>query len=194
MLCLRKPFTRLHHSTHSRRSSRSSRCRFRLVNQYTLCCQEQTSNRSCIFQSYTLYLSRVYDTSLTHILVDILTGIVTKVTLALAYLINNYRALATCIGYNLAQRLLDSTLYDADTCCLISVITLHILQCLESTDISSTTTSNDTFLDSCTGSAESIVNTILLFLHLNLRVGTYIKDSYTTGELSQTLLKFLLII
>ena len=41
---------------------------------------------------------------------------------------------------------------------------------------------------------ECIVNTILLLLHLNIRVSTYIKDSYTTGELSQTLLKFLLII
>ena len=53
-----------------------------------------------------------FGTSLAHILVNILAGIVTKVTLALANLINDYRTLATCVSNNLTERLLDDTLYE----------------------------------------------------------------------------------
>ncbi len=58
----------------------------RFINQHALCSQEKTSDRSRILQSHTLYLSRVNDTSLTHILVNILAGIVTEVAFTLAVL------------------------------------------------------------------------------------------------------------
>ena len=77
---------------------------------------------------------------------------------------------------------------------IVGIVALHILQGLLSADVGSTTTSYNTFLDGSTGSAKSIVNTILLLLHLNLRVSTYVEYCYATSQLSQTLLQFLLIV
>ena len=140
----------------------------RLIYDEALRCEEHACDRSGVLQSHTLYLGRVDDTSLTQVLELILTGIVTEVTLALTYLVNNHGALAASIGNNLTQRLLNGTANDIDTCLLISVVALQAFQLFLSADIGSTATDDDTFLCSRTCSAESVINTVLLLLHLNL--------------------------
>ena len=76
----------------------------------------------------------------------------------------------------------------------VGINTLYIYQSLLSTDIGCTATGYDTFFNSCTSGAKSIVNTVFLLLHLHLAVGTYIKNGNTTCQFSKTLLQFLLII
>lgn len=132
-----------------------------LVNDEALRGEEHACDRSGILQSHTLNLGRIDDTSLTQVLELILTGIVTEVTLALTYLIDNHSALAAGIGNNLTQRLLNGTANDIDTCLLISVVALQAFQLFLSTDIGSTATDDDTFLCSRTCSAESVINTVL---------------------------------
>ncbi len=84
----------------------------------------------------------------------------------LATIIYYYSTFATCISDNLTERLLNSTANDVDTCLLVCVLTLKVLQCFLSTDVSGTTTNNYTLFHCSTSSAECIVNTILLLLHL----------------------------
>ena len=102
----RKP--ELHHSTHSSHSG-SAHWHFRFVfllfYNYTFSSQEHTSERSCIFQSNTSNLSRVYYTGSMQIFVNVQTSVVTKVTLAFTYFLNNYRTFFTGICYNFAKRL-----------------------------------------------------------------------------------------
>ena len=81
-----------------------------------------------------------------------------------------------------------------DTCSLVLVVTLKILKSLGSTDVSYTATWKITFLDCSTGCIQSILDAVFLLFHLNLGSSTYIEDSNTTGEFSETLLKFLLVI
>ena len=88
---LRKP--ELHHSTHAAHSGSTHRhfwLIFLLFYDYTFSSQEHTSDRSCIFQSYTSNLSRIYHTGSVQVFVHIRTGIVTEVTLSFTYFLNNY--------------------------------------------------------------------------------------------------------
>ena len=41
---------------------------------------------------------------------------------------------------------------------------------------------------------QCVIHTVFLLFHLNLRRSTYVKNSYTAGHLSQTLLQFLFIV
>ena len=142
-----------------------SRLLLRLVADEALSGQEHTCYRSSVLQSHTLYLGVHYDS-----------------------------ALATGVEDNLTQRLLDSAAYDVDTSLLIGIVALEILELFLSTDVSSTATDNNTFLAGCTSSAECIVATILLFLHLHLGVSTDIEHCNTTAELAQTLLQLLFVV
>src|SRR3712207_1670637 len=159
-----------------------------------LCGEEHACDRGCVLQSYTSNLGWVDDTFLTKILVNLGTCIVTEVALALAYLIYYHSTFATCVGYNLAQRLLDGTLHDVDTRLLIGIVALQAFQGLLCTYVSGTATYYNTFLDGSTCSTESIVYAILLLLHLYLRVGTYIEYSHATRQFCQALLQLLLIV
>ena len=62
------------------------------------------------------------------------------------------------------------------------------------TDVHYAASRYNTFLDSCTGSRESIIDTVFLLFHLNLGSSTYIQLCYTAGEFSQTLLQFLFVV
>ena len=105
--------SQLHHSGLS--GCWHSRLLLRLVADEALSGQEHTCYRSSVLQSHTLYLGRVDDTSCAQVFVLVLTGIVTKVALALANLVHYDSALATGVEDNLTQRLLDSAAYDVDT-------------------------------------------------------------------------------
>ena len=185
----------LHHAAHATLAHRHCGSLFlRLVANETLSGEEHTCNRGSILKSYALYLSRIDNSSLTQILVNILACIVAEVAFALANLLNNNGTFATCILNNLTKRLLNSTTYDVDTSLLVGIVTLKVLKSLLSADVSCTATYNNAFFHSCTCSAESVVNAVLLLLHLNLAVGTNIQNCYATCELCQTLLKLLLVV
>src|SRR5690554_7027604 len=95
---------------------------------------------------------------------------------------------------NMTQGLFNSALHDLDTGSFVIGFTLQIFQSINGTNVSHTTTGNDTFLNSCTGCAQGIVNTVFLLLHFNFGSCTYVKHGNTAGQLSQTLLKFLTIV
>ena len=184
----------LHHATHARCTAhRHSRLLLGLVANEALGGEEHTGNRSGVLQSNTSHLGRIDDASLAQVLVLVQTGIVTEVSLALTNLLYDNGTFLASIADNLTQRLLDGTADDIDTRLLVGIVTLYAGQSLLSTDIGRTTTGNDTFLDGCTGSAESIVNAILLLLHLYLAVSTYVEYCYATCQFGKTLLQLLLV-
>ena len=97
-----KTFLILHHTTHAWGSThRHSRLLLGLVADETLGGEEHAGDRSGVLQSHTGHLGRVDDSSLAQILVDIGTGIVTKVALTLADFLDNYCTLATGVGCRL---------------------------------------------------------------------------------------------
>ena len=128
------------------------------------------------------------------VFINICTGIVTKVCLAFTHFLYNNSTFFTGVGNNLAQRFFNSTFDDVNTGCFIYIVTLKAFQSIQCTDIGYTTTWNNTFFDSGTGSTKRIVYTVFLFLHFNLRSSTYIKNSYTARQLGQTFLQFFLVI
>ena len=121
-------YLKLHHATHAWSCCWSCWSWLWFVNQYALCCQEQACDRSSVLQCDTLNLGWINDTCLAHILVNVLASIVTEVTFTLTNLVDYDTALATGVGNNLTERLLDGTLYDADTSGLICIVTLQVLQ------------------------------------------------------------------
>ena len=74
------------HATHSGSTHRHIGFFFLLVADDTFGSQEHTGNRSGILQSHTSHLGRVDDTAGFHVLVFVLTGIVTEVAFSLAVL------------------------------------------------------------------------------------------------------------
>ena len=108
----------LHHSAHASHSGSAHwhfRFIFLLFYNYTFSSQEHTSDRSCIFQSYTSNLSRVYYTGSVQVFVNIQTSVVTKVTLAFTYFLNNYRTFFTSVSNDLTKWFFDSTFDDFNT-------------------------------------------------------------------------------
>ena len=118
--------------------------------------------------SHTGNLGRVDDTGCEQVLIAVCTGIVTEVALALADLLGHYAALDTCILGDGTQRSLDGLGHDVDTGLLVLILTFQSLQGLDSADECHTATRDDTFLDCCTGSVQSVLYPVLLLLHLDL--------------------------
>ena len=81
-----------------------------------------------------------------------------------------------------------------DTGCLVLVLALEILEALGSADVSDSTAREVTLFNCRAGGIESILNPVLLLLHLDFGASAHIKDSYTAGELSESLLEFLLVV
>ena len=77
---------------------------------------------------------------------------------------------------------------------LIIVLALEVLQSLGRTDVCHAASWKISFLDCCTGRVQSILDTVFLLFHLHLSGSAHIEDSHTAGELSETLLKFLLVV
>ena len=80
----------LHHATHAGLGHWNSWLVFWLVANKALCGKEQSCYRCSVLKSYTCNLSRIDDTSLAQVLVNIFAGIVAEVTLALADLVYYY--------------------------------------------------------------------------------------------------------
>ena len=73
----------------------------------------------------------VDDTPSFHVLVFVLTGIVTEVAFSLAYFFYNHRTFQTCVLHNLAERFFDGAFYDIDTCGFVCIGTLQAFQSLD---------------------------------------------------------------
>src|SRR5690554_8008572 len=83
---------------------------------------------------------------------------------------------------NLTQGLFNSALHDLDTGSFVIGLSFQIFQSINGTNVSHTTTGNDTFLNSCTGCAQGIVNTVFLLLHFNFGSCTYVKHGNRSEE------------
>ena len=99
-----------------------------------------------------------------------------------------------CICYNLSEGLFYGTAYNLDTCRLVIVLSVESIESTYSSEVGCTTAWDSTFLYGSTCSTEGIIHAILLLLHLYFAWCTDIEYSYTTGELSQTLLELLTIV
>ena len=151
-------FTKLHHSTHSGLTCGHSGSRLGFVYQNALGREEQARDRGGVLQSDACHLGRVYDTSLAQVLILVGAGIIAEVALALAYLVDHHGAFTSSVGYNLAQGFLNGALHDLDTCLLIGVSALQVLQGSQGADVSGTTTRYDTFLENASSDATRQTN------------------------------------
>ncbi len=184
----------LHHAHAATCGHRRQRIILLLLCQYALRREKHRGNRSSILQSHARHLRRVDNTRSKHILVAVITSVVAKCSLALLNLVHHYRALATGVSYNLAQRLLNSALNNLDTRCLVVIFALHAFERLHGTDVGNATTRHDTLLYGSTCCRKSIIHSILLLLHLDLGSSTYVEYRNATCELGKTLLQLLAVV
>lgn len=77
---------------------------------------------------------------------------------------------------------------------LVEVDSLDLVQFLGSVEKSRSSTWNDTLVTSSSSGAESVFNSILEFSNLDVRGSSYLDDSDTSGESSESLLELLLIV
>ena len=89
----------------------------------------------------------------------------------------------------------DSVLDNRDTKLLVEVGGLDVLKGVDGgLEKTSSTSGEDTLLNSSAGSVQSIDDTILLLANLNLRGTSNLDDSNTAGKLGKTLLELLLLV
>ena len=139
-----------------------------ILTDFAFCCQEHTCNRRCVLKSHTRHLSRVDDSALEEVLIFAGACVVAIVALAVLDVLNDDGAFQTCVGNNLAQRLLDGTFYNLDTSVLIVVVAVEVLKSRNAAHVSHATARNDAFSHSRACCAQRVVYTVFLLLHLNL--------------------------
>ncbi len=84
--------------------------------------------------------------------------------------------------------------HDVDTCGFILVGTAETFGILDCADIGYTATGNDTFGYCCTGCAESVVNAVLLLLHLNFGGCADMEHCHTACQFGKAFLEFLTVV
>lgn len=110
-------------------------------------------------------------------------------------LANDNGALSTSVLDDRAGRAGDGVLDNADTKLLVKVGGLDLVQSVDgSLEETSSTTGEDTLLDSSAGGVESIDDPVFLLADLNLGRTADLDDGDTTRELSETLLELLLLV
>ena len=98
--------------------------------------KKKSSNRGCILKSRTGNLGRINNPSLKHIDPLHVGSIVTNPFLLVLSLLGDNGTIETCIFSNLADRLLQGSLYDSETNLLviIKVCNIHLVQGVYSLD------------------------------------------------------------
>ena len=161
-------------------------------------CTEKGSNAASIDKCGAHDLEGVKDTCLNHVdvlarcTVEALVEVVGELVCELA---NNNGALSSSVLDNLAGRVGDRVLDNGDTKLLVEIGSLDILEGIDGgLEKTSSTTGEDTLLNSSAGGVQSIDDAVLLLTDLNLRGTTDLNDGNTTRELGETLLELLLLV
>jgi hypothetical protein len=190
------------HASHTTHTTGHTAWRTRLLlgclNNSDLGGTEERGDTAGIDESSADNLEGVEDTGSDHVDVLALGAVesLVKVTLVLIdELANDDRALSTGVLDDLASGVGDGVLDDGNTELLVEVGSLDGAESvgggLEQT---STTTGQDTLLNSGAGSVQGIDDAVLLLTDLNLGGATDLDDGDTTGELGETLLELLLLV
>src|SRR5206468_3462921 len=104
------------------------------------------------------------------------------------HFLNDDAAFEAAIGNDLAKGFFESAFYDGDTCGFVFVDAFQLIEGFYGADVSDATTRNNAFFNGSAGCMQSVINTILLFLHFNFGSCTDIQYCYTAAELGETFL------
>src|SRR5690606_10453402 len=152
-----------------------------------------------VLQRATRHLRRVDDTGLDHVNVLAADHVIADIRVALflrlaANAVDDDRAVTARVRPDLAHRSHERLTPDGHAGPLIPVMHHELVHRLHGVDQSHTSTPHDAFLDSGAGRAERVLDTMLLFLQLNLGGRTHADDRHTTGQLRQALLELLAVV
>ncbi|CAH0040953.1 unnamed protein product [Clonostachys solani] len=177
---------------------RTSRLVFGGLDDGNLSSSEERGDATGINETSADDLEGIQDTGGDHVNVLALGGVETLVEVAgvlVSQLANDDRALEASVLDDGTSRAGNGALDNTDTKLLVEVGGLEAVQSLGGgLEESSTTTGQDTLLNSGAGSVQSIDEAILLLTNLDLGGTTDLDDGNTTGELGQTLLELLLLV
>lgn len=171
------------HATHTGVHGGHSGSILLLVGDDALGREEHTCDRSSVLQRYTRDLCWVDDARSVEVLELVKASVVAEVTFAILDALYDDSTFLTSVGDDLTQGLFDSTADDLDTRRLVFVLPDEAVKGADSTQERRTTTRDGTFFYGSTRSAEGVVDTVLLLLHLDFAGSTDVEDGDTTGEL-----------
>ena len=112
--------------------------------------------------------------------------------LGVLYVVNDNRALETCVRSDGEQRSLQCLVHDSCAGLLITLERLdNLLHCILCVNVSGSATCDDALFHCGTSCVQRILHTKLCFLHLGLGSCTDLDHSDTTSELCESLLELL---
>src|SRR5580700_5024218 len=130
--------------------------------------EHEARDGGCVLQRQAGDLSRVDDAHLDHVAVFASVRVEAEVlVLRVADLADHDSAFKTGVERDLAGRLLEGALHDADANSLV-IMELELLDSGDATEQRRAAAGDDTFLDSCAGGVHSVFDTRLLFLECRL--------------------------
>lgn len=143
---------------------------------------KQTSNRSGILQGRANNLGRIDNAGCSQIFIFFSLSIETDfVIIAIDQLTGNNGTVETSILSDLTNRSLQGAANDIDTTLLIFIDAIQTFKRFRCIKECRTTTRNNTFLNSCAGSMQSIINAIFAFFNFDFSCTANFNHCNTAG-------------
>src|SRR5260370_31628958 len=156
--------------------------------------EHQARDGGCVLQRQASDLGGVDDAHLDH--VAIVAGVRIEAVvfiLRLADLADHHSAFVTGVQRDLASRLFESALHDADADSFV-IVELELLDGSEAAQKRSAAAGDDAFLNRCAGGVHSVLDASLLLLQLGFGRSANLDDRNAANRLGNALLELLLVV
>merc|ERR1719468_136777 len=191
----------LHHSTHSSHTTHASHatarhCWLLLGNlgDDALSGAEKGGHTRCISEGSPDHLGGVDDASGDHVGHLLVGSVKTLVSAGVHDLVHDDRSVKTGVVSDLVKGPGERVLEDRNTLLLVFIISSYASHSVQTSDESHSTAGNNSLLHCGPGGVESVSNTILLLIDLNLGSAANLEDSHTGGHPGHPLLQLLFLV
>src|SRR5712672_216360 len=156
--------------------------------------EHQARDGSCVLQRQASDLGWIDDAHLDHVAIVASVRVVAEVfVLGLADLADHDSAFGSGVVRNLASRLFESALHDADANRFV-IMQLELLDRSEATEQRGAAAGNDAFFDRCASGVHGVLNASFLFLQLGFGCRAHLDDRNAANQLGKALLELFLVV
>src|SRR5882762_2490466 len=156
--------------------------------------EHQARDGSCVLQRQACDLGWIDDAHLNHGAIVASVRVVAEVLgLGLADFADHDGAFGSGVVRNLASRLFESALHDADANCFV-IMQLELLDGSEATEEGSAAAGNDAFFNRSASGVHGVLNASFLFLQLGFGCRAHLDDRNAANQLGKALLEFFLVV
>src|SRR5712672_2208436 len=156
--------------------------------------EHQARDGSCVLQRQASDLGWIDDAHLDHVAIVASVRVVAEVfVLGLADLADHDGAFCSGVLRNLASRLFESSLHDADANRFV-IMQLELLDGSEATEQRRAAAGNDAFFDRCASGVHGVLNASFLFLQLGFGCRAHLDDRNAANQLGKAFLELFLVV